>query len=111
MDSRFLWGMVDMLILDVVSRGPTYGYAITQTVLDQSRGYFDLKEGSLYPALHRMERQKLLAASWGESDQGRRRKYYKLTAEGRRALEARREEWSRFEAGVSGVLGGRREPA
>ncbi|MBI1785483.1 helix-turn-helix transcriptional regulator, partial [Candidatus Sumerlaeota bacterium] len=89
MDSRFLWGMVDMLILDVVSRGPTYGYAITQTVLDQSRGYFDLKEGSLYPALHRMERQKLLAASWGESDQGRRRKYYKLTAlDGARILRA-----------------------
>ena len=106
MDSRLLWGMVDTLILDVVSRGPTYGYEIAQTVLAQSRGYFELKEGSLYPALHRMERQKLLAAYWEETPEGRRRKFYKLTPAGKRVLEEKREEWARFSAGVNGVLGG-----
>ncbi len=105
MDSRLLWGTVDMLILDVVSRGPTYGYQIAQSVLSQSKGYFELKEGSLYPALHRMERQKLLRSYWVDTDEGRRRKFYDLTPAGRRALKEKREEWERFATGVSGVLG------
>ena len=67
-------------------------------------GYFELKEGSLYPALHRMERQKLLRASWSEAD-GRRRKYYELTDAGRAELAARKRSWQSFAAGVSGVLG------
>ena len=105
MDSRLLWGTVDMLILDVVSRGPTYGYQIAQSVLSQSKGYFELKEGSLYPALHRMERQKLLRSYWVDTDEGRRRKFYELTPAGRRALKDKRGEWERFAAGVDGVLG------
>ncbi len=104
MDSRLLWGTVEMLILDVVSDGPTYGYVIAQAVMSRSDGYFELKEGSLYPALHRMERQKLLSATWSESDEGRRRKYYKLTPAGRKALEKKREDWSRFSKGVESVL-------
>ena len=94
-----------MLILDVVSRGPTYGYQIAQSVLSQSKGYFELKEGSLYPALHRMERQKLLRSYWVDTDEGRRRKFYELTPAGRKALKDRRDEWQRFAAGVDGVLG------
>ena len=108
MDSRLLWGTVDMLILDVVSRSPSYGYQIAQVVTGQSKGYFDLKEGSLYPALHRLERQKLLSSYWVDTEQGRRRKFYKLTAAGRRALERKRGDWSQFAAGVNGVLGARR---
>jgi len=108
MDSRLLWGMLDMLILDVVSRGPTYGYRIAQTVMSQSKGYFDLKEGSLYPALHRMERQKWLSSYWEDVDEGRRRKFYKLTPAGRRTLDAKREEWSKFASSVESVLGGTR---
>ncbi len=104
MDSRLLWGTVEMLILEVVSAGQTYGYEITQQVFGLSDGYFELKEGSLYPALHRLERQKLLSSYWSEID-GRRRKYYKLTAAGRRALGAKRDEWLQFAAGVNGVLG------
>ena len=76
MDSRLLWGTVEMLILEVVAQAPTYGYEIAQTVGEHSRGYFDLKEGSLYPALHRLEQQKLLTSFWDEVE-GRRRKYYK----------------------------------
>ena len=106
MDSRMLWGMVDMLILDVVSRGPTYGYQISQTVMSQSKGYFELKEGSLYPALHRLEREKWLSSYWEETEDTRRRKFYRLTPAGRRVLEAKREEWTRFTASVNAVLGG-----
>ena len=105
MDSRLLWGMVETLILEVVSDGPNYGYEIAQTVTHRSKGYFELKEGSLYPALHRLERQKLLASYWEETDEGRRRKFYRLTPAGRRGLDERREEWSRFSSGVNGVLG------
>jgi transcriptional regulator len=105
MDSRLLWGTVDMLILDVIARGPTYGYLIAQTVLAQSQGTFELKEGSLYPALHRLERQHLLESYWVDTEDGRRRKYYRLTPAGAQALAERREEWNRFAAGVQGVLG------
>ena len=104
MDSRLLNGTVEILVLEVVAQGPSYGYEITQTVLSRSAGSFELKEGSLYPALHRLERQKLLDSYWTEHD-GRRRKYYKLTAAGRKALAARRQEWQSFATGVNGVLG------
>jgi PadR family transcriptional regulator, regulatory protein PadR len=107
MDSRLLTGTVDMLILDVLARGDNYGYQIAQTVLSQSREYFELKEGSLYPALHRLERQSLSKAYWIDTDEGRRRKYYRLTPKGRAALHEKRDEWRRFAAGVNGVLGAR----
>jgi DNA-binding PadR family transcriptional regulator len=105
MDSRLLWGTVEMLILEVVAHGPTYGYEISQTVCGRSRGYFELKEGSLYPALHRLERQKMLSSFWKEID-GRRRKYYKLPLTGQKALADRKQEWTSFATGVQGVLGG-----
>ena len=105
MDSRLLTGAVDMLIMDVLDRGDSYGYQIAQTVMSESDGYFELKEGSLYPALHRLERQKMLRSYWVDTDEGRRRKYYRLTAKGKKAAERKREDWSRFAAAVNGVLG------
>jgi transcriptional regulator len=104
MDSKLVGSTVEMLILRVIEQGPTYGYEITQTVSARSAGYFDLKEGSLYPALHRLERQKLLKSSWREAD-GRRRKYYELTAAGKKELETRRRAWVEFTSGVEGILG------
>jgi DNA-binding PadR family transcriptional regulator len=104
MDSQFLGSAVEMLILEVIAQGPSYGYEITQTVAERSDGYFELKEGSLYPALHKLERQRLLRASWREAD-GRRRKYYELTDAGRAELSARKTSWLGFAAGVNGVLG------
>ena len=104
MDSRLLWGVVDMLILEVISHGPTYGYEIAQTVTSESKGYFDLKEGSLYPALHRLEQQKYLASFWQEVD-GRRRKYYKLSAAGQKCLDTKKVAWRAFAKGVEGVMG------
>lgn len=105
MDSRLLWGAVEMLMLEVISHGPTYGYQIAQTVSGRSKGYFDLKEGSLYPALHRLEQQKLVKSSWQEVD-GRRRKYYELTAAGGKVLAAKKTEWMAFADGIRGVLDG-----
>lgn len=104
MDSRLLWGVVEMLILEVISHGPTYGYEIAQAAMSESKGYFELKEGSLYPALHRLEQQKYLVSSWREVD-GRRRKYYELSAAGKKALGTKKVAWRAFSQGVEGVLG------
>lgn len=105
MESKFLTGSVEMLILQIAQGGPTYGYEIAQEAMKRSGGYFNLKEGSLYPALHRMERRGLLEAFWEEKETGRRRKFYRITADGTKALAKEREEWLRFAAGVNGVLG------
>ena len=104
MDTKLLNGTLEMMMLDVLAGGDSYGYAIVQTVLSRSGGRFELKEGSLYPALHRLERQQLLSSYWTEHE-GRRRKYYMLSAAGRKALAARRQEWQAFAQGVNGVLG------
>jgi DNA-binding PadR family transcriptional regulator len=104
MDTRLLTGMVETLILEIVGQGSTYGYEIAQMVSSRSQGTFELKEGSLYPALHRLEREKLLASFW-QMAEGRRRKYYKLTAAGQRALTARKRQWREFSTGVNGILG------
>src|SRR5271157_5044330 len=104
MDSQFLGSAVEMLVLEVAAGGATYGYELAQTVTERSKGSIELKEGSLYPALHRLERQKLLRAFWRQAD-GRRRKYYDLTDAGRAELAARRRSWRSFAAGVNGVLG------
>ncbi len=105
MDPKLLSGTVDMLILQVVVPESTYGYRITQEVLERSQGYFQLTEGSLYPALHRLEREGFLKSNWVNADSGRRRKYYRITASGKRALEKKRNEWQEFSVGVNGILG------
>lgn len=104
-DPRLLSGTLDLLILETLARGESYGYQIAQHVLAASDDRFDLKEGSLYPALHRLERQKLLRSRWVPTDEGRRRKYYTLTPAGQRALESKREDWAQFSDAVNGVLG------
>lgn len=104
MDSKLFPGAIELLVLEVLSEGPSYGYEVTQTVLSRSGGRFELKEGSLYPALHKLEREKLLSSSWQEAE-GRRRKYYRLTAAGKKALDARKAAWRQFAAGLEGVLG------
>lgn len=108
MDPHLIKGALDMLVLDVVSRGPNYGYQIAQTVLAMSDQRFELKEGSLYPALHRLKRRKLLTSYWVDTPEGRRRKYYRLTPAGRRALKQKKEQWTNFTQAVQGVLYPRR---
>ncbi|PCJ53514.1 MAG: PadR family transcriptional regulator [Candidatus Hydrogenedentota bacterium] len=105
MDPKLLTGTVEMLILQIVLKEPTYGYSITQEVLERSKGYFQLKEGSLYPALHRLERERLLESYWERAESGRRRKYYRITPAGKKSLEVKRGDWQEFTVGVNGVLG------
>ena len=87
------------LVLSILQRGESYGYAILQDVRELSGGELAWTEGMLYPVLHRLEERGLIVARWGKSDSGRRRKYYRLSTEGGRALEAERQEW-RFMDGL-----------
>ena len=81
------------LVLAILAEGDSYGYAIIKRVSDLSGGHLQWTDGMLYPVLHRLERNGLVGAKWGSSENGRRRKYYRLTPEGRRQLEAERKRW------------------
>ena len=81
------------LVLAILAEGESYGYAIIKRVGELSGGHLQWTDGMLYPVLHRLERHGLVAAKWGESESGRRRKYYRLTEEGRAELEAERKRW------------------
>jgi DNA-binding PadR family transcriptional regulator len=98
-----LKGHLDAMILAVVGAGPAHGYAVIEDLKRRSGGVFELPEGTVYPALHRLEAEGLLASSW-ETASGRRRRVYQLTRRGRSALGARRSEWRVFAGAVDGVL-------
>ena len=104
MDRERLKGNLDLLLLSVLSSGPTHGYAIISALRDRSGGTFDLPEGTIYPALHRLEQAGLLASSWAQAE-GRKRRVYGVTDEGAAALAAQRTEWRRFARGVQAVIG------
>jgi DNA-binding PadR family transcriptional regulator len=91
------------MILAILARGESYGYAIIQNVRDRSGGALEWTEGMLYPVLHRLERDELVRARWKVSEAGRRRKYYALSAKGRKALEAERKQWSVVSSTLSGL--------
>ncbi|MDP9343844.1 MAG: PadR family transcriptional regulator [Actinomycetota bacterium] len=104
MRSDLLRGHLDLLVLSVVEGGATHGYAIAEELRSRSSGEFELREGTLYPALYRLEGAGLLASEWREAG-GRRRRVYRLTRAGRRALAGRRSEWTAFSRAVSRVIG------
>jgi PadR family transcriptional regulator PadR len=104
MNRERLKGNLDLLLLSVLAAGPAHGYAIISALRDRSEGAFDLPEGTIYPALHRLEEAGLLASSWAQAE-GRRRRVYGLTEAGAAALAAERTEWRRFAGGVQAVLG------
>ena len=97
-------GHLDLLLLQIVSEQPAYGYQVVSALRERSGGVFDLVEGTVYPALHRLERQGLLSSRWDESAP-RRRRVYSLTAAGVRQLSSERSQWHRFMAGMTSVLG------
>ena len=99
-----LKGHLDLLLLSVLSNGPAHGYAIIESLRARSGGVFDLPEGTVYPALHRLEDQGLLKSSWSE-DSGRRKRIYRLTPKGQGALNARQEEWLKFSRAVNATVG------
>jgi DNA-binding PadR family transcriptional regulator len=105
MNRERLKGNLDLLLLSVLAAGPAHGYAIIASLRERSEGAFDLPEGTIYPALHRLENAGLLASSWAQTD-GRRRRVYALSTEGVGALAAQRTEWRAFAAGMRAVLGG-----
>jgi PadR family transcriptional regulator PadR len=97
-------GQLDPLILATVADEPAHGYAILQRLSERSSGAFELAEGTIYPALHRLERDGLLSSSWS-TETGRRRRVYRVTAAGRSAFQARRREWAHFSHAVEAVFG------
>ncbi len=104
MDRERLKGNLDLLLLSVLSAGPAHGYAIITALRDRSEGTFDLPEGTIYPALHRLEDAGLLVSSWAQAE-GRRRRVYGLTDRGVAALATERTEWRKFATGIQAVLG------
>jgi PadR family transcriptional regulator PadR len=99
-------GTLDFLILKTLSGGEMHGYAIARWIFDRSREELQIEEGTLYPALHRLEDRDWIAAEWGVSENNRRAKFYRLTRKGERELAQRLASWERFTLAVSGVLEG-----
>jgi PadR family transcriptional regulator PadR len=99
-----LQGTLDLLILKVVALGPVHGYGIAQRIRQISDEVLQVQQGSLYPALHRLEKRDWLEAEWGESDNGRQAKFYKLSAKGRKQLAAEEETWNRLSRAVALIL-------
>ena len=99
-----LQGTLDLLVLSTLSRGPLHGFGIAQRIQQDSDELLRVEEGSLYPALHRLEQSGLLAGEWSETDNGRRARFYSLTARGRRQLALELDSWQRISRGVALVL-------
>jgi DNA-binding PadR family transcriptional regulator len=99
-----LKGHLDLLLLAVLENGPAHGYAIIEILRARSGGTFDLPEGTIYPALHRLEEDALLSSSWSE-DAGRKRRIYCLTLKGRQVLARRQGEWQEFARAVNATVG------
>ena len=104
-NADLLRGALEPVILEVIADGATYGYEIARAIEEQSSGHLLAQEGTLYPALHRLEKRGLLEAEWGISPEGRQRKHYRLTALGRKERLALRKEWSEFTRAVNLILG------
>ena len=102
--SDLLQGTLDVLILKVVALGPTHGYAIAQRLQQMSGDVLQVQQGSLYPALHRLEKRRWLTAEWAASETGREARFYTLTKLGRRQLDEQRANSDRLSAAVSGIL-------
>lgn len=102
--SDALRGSLDLLVLKTLSLQPMHGWGISQRVQQISDGVLEVNQGSLYPALQRLEKAGLITSEWGTTDNNRRARYYELTAAGRRALGAELESWRRFAAGLEAVL-------
>ena len=98
-------GTLDLLILRTLALGPQHGWAISERVQQMSSDVLQIQQGSLYPALHRMERRGLIKARWGTSENNRRAKYYELSKNGRQQLEVQTDAWQKLTAAVAQVLG------
>ncbi len=102
--SDLLQGTLDMLILKIVALGPVHGYGISQRIKQISKEVLQVQQGSLYPALHRLEKRGWLEADWGESDKGRQAKFYRLSAKGRKQLIKEESNWERLAGAVTLIM-------
>jgi len=100
-----LQGTLDMLILKAISLGPLHGYGILLRIQQISKDRLEIQQGSLYPALYRLEHQGWIASEWGESENNRKAKYYRLTTAGKRRLKTEAEKWNRMAEVMAGILG------
>lgn len=101
---ELIQGTLEMLVLKALMRGPLHGYGVAEWIEQTSQQVLKVEEGALYPALHRMELKGLLKARWGSSDNNRRAKFYELTAEGHRRLNAESQRWARLSSAVAFVM-------
>jgi transcriptional regulator len=99
-----LQGTLDLLILKTLALGPQHGWGVSQRIQRMSRDVLQVNQGSLYPALHRLEQKGWIEAEWGTSENNRKAKFYSLTRQGRAQLEAERDQWERFSAAVARIL-------
>ena len=99
-----LQGTLDMLILKALTHGPMHGYGVGQRIGQLAEDMLRVEEGSLYPALYRLEKRRLIRSAWGVSENNRRARFYQLTAAGRRQLQAEEESWQRFVAVVGKIM-------
>ncbi len=99
-----LQGTLDMLILKAVSLGPLHGYGILLRIQQISKDRLEIQQGSLYPALYRLEHQGWITSGWGESENNRKAKYYRLTAAGKRRLKSEAKKWNRMAEVIAGIL-------
>jgi PadR family transcriptional regulator, regulatory protein PadR len=97
-------GTLEMLVLKALARGPLHGYAVAEWIHQTSQQLLKVEEGALYPALHRLELRGLLQAEWGASENNRRAKFYQLTTEGKKRLNAESQRWARLSAAVAFVM-------
>jgi PadR family transcriptional regulator PadR len=104
MDRELLKGSTPLLLLSLLQDGPMYGYQIIETVRGRTDGTYTLKEGALYPALHKLEAAELIASYWQTQANGRDRRYYSLQPAGQAFLEKKKKEWNQFVAMVSGFV-------
>jgi len=104
MDNELLKGTLSLLILSLLSRKAMYGYEIAATVHQETSGAFQWREGSLYPNLHKLEADGLIAGEWEEKESGRKRRYYRITKQGRAALTEKVKSWNELSRGVKIIL-------
>lgn len=104
MSAEMLKGHLDNILLAALRPGPAHGYGLIEALRRRSDGHFDLPEGTVYPALHRLELAGLIESSWSQSREGRKRRVYALTRKGTASLDARKNDWSRFSEAVSRCL-------
>jgi PadR family transcriptional regulator PadR len=102
--AELLHGTLDVLILKALAEGPRHGYDIVRHIASSTGGAVGIEDGSLYPALYRLEKKAHIAGAWGVSDAGRRARFYELTSKGRKALAVQTRDWAAFAAGVSLLL-------